>query len=118
MPGPGGRLFAWRPTTLHVSSLFPVRRHVVMHGLAGGPAVKSLRLCCASVVVLLLALEIAHAQSDANGDPAAVAMADPFAGFAARHRIVSHSRFRRYAPSCRRKVVATSVPCRRKAPWA
>jgi hypothetical protein len=55
-----------------------------MHGLAGGPAVKSLlRLCRASVVVLLLSLGIALAQSDANGHLAAVAMADPFAGFVA-----------------------------------
>ena len=84
MPGPGGRLFAWRPTALHVSSLFPVRRNGVMHGLASGLAVESpLRLCCASVVVLLVSLGIAHAQSDANGHPAAVAMADPFAGFVA-----------------------------------
>ena len=84
MPGPGGRLFAWKPTTLHISSFFPVRRNGVMHGLAGGPAVGSrLRLCCASVIVLLLSLGIAHAQPDANGHPAAVAMADPFAGFVA-----------------------------------
>ena len=84
MPGPGGRHFTWRPATPHVSSLFPVRRHAVMHGLAGGPAVESrLRLCCASVVVLLLAFGTAHAQSDADGRPAAVAMADPFAGFVA-----------------------------------
>lgn len=84
MPGPGGRLFALRRTTLHISSLFPVRRHAVMHELAGGPEVESrLRLCCASVVVLLLSLGIAHAQPDANGRLAAVAMADPFAGFVA-----------------------------------
>lgn len=84
MSGPGGRLIAWRPTTLHFSSHFPVRRHAVVHGLAGGPAVESrLRLCCASVVMLLLSLGIAHAQPDANGHPAAVAMADPFAGFVA-----------------------------------
>lgn len=84
MSGPGGRLFACRPATLHISSLFPVRRHAVMHTLVGGPAVQSpLRLCCASVVVLLLFLGIAHAQSDANGHPAAVATADPFAGFVA-----------------------------------
>jgi len=55
-----------------------------MHALAGGPAVESrLRLCCASFVVLLLSLGIAHAQPGANGHPAAVAMADPFAGFVA-----------------------------------
>jgi soluble lytic murein transglycosylase-like protein len=55
-----------------------------MHALAGGPAVESrLRLCCASAVVMLLSLGIAHAQPDANGHPAAVAMADPFAGFVA-----------------------------------
>jgi hypothetical protein len=55
-----------------------------MHALAGGPAVESrLRLCCASVVVLLLSLGIAHAQPDATGHSAAVAMADPFAGFVA-----------------------------------
>lgn len=84
MPGPGGQLFVWRPTTLHISSLFPVWRHAVMHGLAGGPGLKSLlRLCCASVVLLLLSLGIAHAQPDANGHPAAVEMADPFAGFVA-----------------------------------
>ncbi len=84
MSGPGGRLFACRPTTLHISSLFPVRRHAVMHGLAGGLAVESrLRLCCASVVALLLSLGIAHAQPDANGHPATIAMADPFAGFVA-----------------------------------
>lgn len=84
MPRPGARLFGWKPTTLHVSSLFPVRRHAVIHGLAGGTAVESrLRLCCASVVVLLLSLGIAHAQPDANGHPAAVALADPFAGFVA-----------------------------------
>ena len=84
MPGPGGRIFAWRPTTLHISSLFPVPRHAVMHGLAGGPAVESrLRLCCASAVVLLLSIGIAHAQADANRHPAAVATADPFAGFVA-----------------------------------
>jgi hypothetical protein len=84
MPGPGGRLFAWRPTTLHVSSLFPVRCRAVMHELAGNPAFKSrLRLCCATVVVLLLSLGIVHAQPDANGHSAAVAMGDPFAGFVA-----------------------------------
>lgn len=84
MSGPGRRLFACRPATLHISSLFPVRRHAVMHGLAGGLAVESRRrLCCASVVVLLLSLGIAHAQPDANGHPAAVATADPFAGFVA-----------------------------------
>jgi hypothetical protein len=55
-----------------------------MHVLAGGPAVESrLRLCCASFVVLLLSLGIAHAQPGANGHPVAVAMADPFAGFVA-----------------------------------
>ena len=89
MPGHGGRLFPWRPTTLHISSLFPVRRHAIMHGLAAGLAVESrLRLCCASVVVLLLSLGIAHAQPDANGHPDVVAMADPFAGFVteASHR--------------------------------
>ncbi|WP_296350148.1 lytic transglycosylase domain-containing protein [Reyranella sp.] len=69
---------------LHISSLFPVRRHAIMHGLAAGLAVESrLRLCCASVVVLLLSLGIAHAQPDANGHTAAVAMTDPFAGFVA-----------------------------------
>ena len=69
---------------LHISSLFPVRRHNVIHGVAGGLAVESqLRLCCASVVVLLLSLGIAHAQSDANGHPAAVTVANPFAGFVA-----------------------------------
>ncbi len=84
MPRRGGRHLARRPATLHVSSLFPVRRHVVMHVLAGAPAVESrLRLCCASFVVLLLSLGIAHAQPGANGHPAAVAMADPFAGFVA-----------------------------------
>jgi hypothetical protein len=84
MPGLGARLFAWRPTTLYFSSLFPVRRHAVMHGLAGDPAVECrLRLCCASVVVLLLSLGIAHAQPDANGHPDAVAVADPFADFVA-----------------------------------
>jgi hypothetical protein len=84
MPGPGGRLFAWRLATLHISSLLAVRRQAVMHALAGGPAVESrLRLCCASAVVMLLSLGIAHAQPDANGHPAAVAMADPFAGFVA-----------------------------------
>lgn len=84
MPGPGGRLFAWRPTTLHFSFFFPVRRHAVMHGLAGGLAVESrLRLCRASVVALMLSLRIAHAQPDANGHSAAVAMADPFADFVA-----------------------------------
>ncbi len=84
MPGPGGRLFAWRPTTLHISSLFPVRRQAVMHGLASGPDVNSLlRPCCASVVVLLLSLGIVHAQPHANGYPAAVAPADPFADFVA-----------------------------------
>jgi hypothetical protein len=83
MPGPGGRLFALRPTTLHFSFLFPVRRQAIMHGLAGGLAVESrLRLCCASVV-FLLSLGIAHAQPDNNGHPAPVAMADPFAGFVA-----------------------------------
>ena len=84
MPGPGGRLFAWRLVTLRISSLFPVRRHAVMRGLAGGPVVKSLlRLCCTSVVVLLLSLGIVHAQLNANGHPADVATADPFAGFVA-----------------------------------
>jgi hypothetical protein len=84
MPGPGGGLFALRLTTLHVSFLFPVRRQAVMHGLVSGLAFESrLRLCCASVVVLLLSLGIAHAQPDANGHSAAVAMADPFAGFVA-----------------------------------
>ena len=84
MPGPGGPLFARRPATLHFSFLFPVRRHAVMHALSGGPAVESrLRLCCASVVVLLLSLGVAHAQPDTNGHPAAVATADAFAGFVA-----------------------------------
>ena len=84
MPGPGGRLFARRPTTLHVSSLFPVRRHAVMHGLASGHGFGSrLHLCCASAVALLLSLGIAHAQPHANGHPVTVAMADPFAGFIA-----------------------------------
>jgi Transglycosylase SLT domain len=83
MPGLGARLFAWRPTTLHFSCLFPVRRQVVIQGLVSGLAFESrLRLCCTSVVVLLLSLGIAHAQPDANGHPAAVAM-DPFAGFVA-----------------------------------
>jgi len=55
-----------------------------MQGLVSGLAVESrLRLCCASFVVLLLSLGIAHAQPGANGHPAAVAMADPFAGFVA-----------------------------------
>ena len=84
MPGPARRLFDLSPSTPDLSSLFPVRRHAVMQGLAGGLAVESrLRLCCASVVVLLLSLGIAHAQPDDNGHPAAVAMADPFAGFVA-----------------------------------
>lgn len=84
MLGPGGRLFALSPSTLHVSCLFPVWRHAVMHGLTGGPGVSSrLRLCCASVVVLLLSLGIAHAQPDANSRPATVALPDPFAGFIA-----------------------------------
>jgi len=68
---------------LHISFLFPVRRQAVMDGLVRGLAFESrLHLCCASVVVLLLSLGIAHAQPDANGHPAAVAM-DPFAGFVA-----------------------------------
>lgn len=84
MPGLGGRLFVWRPTTLHISSFFPVRRHAVMHALVDGGVVKArLRLCWASVVVLLLSLGIAHAQPDANGHPPAVATADTFAGFVA-----------------------------------
>lgn len=84
MPRRGGRHLARRPATLHVSSLFAVRRRAVTHVLAGGAAVESrLRLCCASVVVLVLSLGIAHAQPGANGHSAAVAMADPFAGFVA-----------------------------------
>jgi hypothetical protein len=84
MPRRGRRHLARRPATLHVSSLFPVRRHRVMHMLAGGPAVESRpRLCCASFVLLLLPFGIVHAQPGANGHPAAVAMADTFAGFVA-----------------------------------
>jgi hypothetical protein len=84
MPRRGGRHLARRPATLHSSSLFPVRRHAVVHVLAGGPAVESrLRLCCASFVLLLLSFGIVHAQPGANGHSAAVAMADPFAGFVA-----------------------------------
>ncbi len=105
MPGPGGRLFALRPTTLHFSFLFPVRRQAIMHGLAGGLAVESrLRLCCASVVALLLSLGIAHAQPGANGHPAAVAIADPFAGFVAE---ASH-RFALPASSIRAVMQAES----------
>ena len=84
MPRPDGRHFAWRPATLNMSSLFPVRRYAGLQGCAGGPAAASrLRLCCTSAVVLLLTLGIAYAQPDANGRPAGVARADPFAGFVA-----------------------------------
>jgi hypothetical protein len=84
MPRSCRRLIVWTLTTPHISSPFPVRRHAVMHALAGGLVVTSrLRLCCSSVVVLLLSLGIAHAQPHANGHSAAVVMADPFAGFVA-----------------------------------
>lgn len=105
MSEPGSRLFAWRPTTLHISFLFPVRRRAALHELAGGPAFKSrLRLCCSSAVVLLQSLGIAHAQPDADRRPAAVAMADPFAGFVAE---ASH-RFALPVPSIRAVMQAES----------
>jgi hypothetical protein len=84
MPEPDGRLFAWRPTTQRISFPFPVRRRANTPRLADRLAVESrLRLCCAGVVVSLLPLGIAHAESDANGHSAVVAMAYPFADFVA-----------------------------------
>ena len=84
MPRLGGRHFAWRPATLHVSSLFPVRRYAGLQECGSGSAVESrLRLCCTSAAVLLLTFGIAHAQPDADSRSAGVAMTDPFAGFVA-----------------------------------
>jgi hypothetical protein len=84
MSRPGSRLFAWRPTTPQTTSLFPVRRHGGLQQWACGPAaVSRRRLCCTSVVVLLLSLGVAHAQPHADARSAAVATVYPFAGFIA-----------------------------------
>lgn len=105
MPRLGSQQLAWRPATLPVSSLFPVRRCAGLQASGGGTAVESrLRLCCTSAVVLLLTFGIAHAQPDANSRPAGVAMADSFAGFVAE----ASQRFALPASSIRAVMLAES----------